>query len=163
MLADGICRSPIRTGLTVELQKLTGLSPVCELDFLAARARSTKNAAGAQISAPQSSGYTRHSCSLQQFLTVALQVEGLFRHLLTQFMRAENHCSCVAGRGVILPGPVTLPILPMAKRLNHFGVCSVFVPDISSHSSVMLNIEFNRFHLPHCRRRFSIGQHRVLF
>lgn len=45
---------------------MAGLSPSCTLDFLAAGARSTEIAAGAQISAPQGNGKIGHSSTAQQ-------------------------------------------------------------------------------------------------
>jgi hypothetical protein len=51
---------------------MAAVSPMCEYGFLAARARSTENAAIAKSSTPPRGGKTGHSCKVQQDKSVEL-------------------------------------------------------------------------------------------
>jgi hypothetical protein len=52
--------------------RMAAVSPICEFGILAARARSTENAAIAKSSVPPRGGKTGHSCKAQQDKSVEL-------------------------------------------------------------------------------------------
>jgi hypothetical protein len=59
-------------GPSINPQRTAVQSPICEFGILAARARSTENAAIAKSSVPPRGGKTGHSCKAQQDKSVEL-------------------------------------------------------------------------------------------
>jgi hypothetical protein len=100
-------------------RRKAALSPICEFGILAARARSTENAAIAKSSVPPRGGKTGHSCKAQQDKSVELTdcgqsanssrlLQGLLRRTVRQTVVFERSVLAQQTAAKPKPDPVVL-------------------------------------------------------